>query len=85
MIAVPVPKEFAMDGKNYFIMVNAFIYSLLLNDYWFLDEYMNRIILDALNKAQSSGISGKEITPFLLNVIGKLTSNKSLETSTATK
>lgn len=50
-----------------------------------LDEYMNRIILDALNKAQSSGISGKEITPFLLDVIGKLTNNKSLETSIVTK
>lgn len=46
---------------------------------------MNRTILDALEKAKSCGILGKDVTPFLLNAIGQITNNKSLQTSTAKK
>ncbi|XP_055305560.1 uncharacterized protein LOC129570133 [Sitodiplosis mosellana] len=47
------------------------------------DEYMNRIIVDALEKAKLSGIFGKDVTPFLLNAIGTFTNNKSLRTNIA--
>lgn len=38
-------------------------------------------IEDALQDAKSKNIQGKEITPFLLTAIGKITNNESLNTS----
>lgn len=38
-------------------------------------------ISEAIQIAKSREISGKEVTPFLLSEIGKITENKSLNTS----
>ncbi len=47
-----------------------------------LDEtIMNNAIDEAINDANNKGISGKEITPFLLDAIKKLTKGKSLESN----
>lgn len=37
--------------------------------------------MDALERANAAGISGKEATPFLLDAISKITQGKSLATS----
>lgn len=42
-------------------------------------DYIDKIILDALEEARQRDIKGKAITPFLLDKIKELTSNKSLE------
>ncbi|XP_031625901.1 pseudouridine-metabolizing bifunctional protein C1861.05 [Contarinia nasturtii] len=60
LIAVPVPEEYAMNGKD-----------------------IDAAIEDALQNAKSSNIQGKEITPYLLSVIGKITNNQSLNTNIA--
>lgn len=47
-----------------------------------LDENrINNVIEEALLKAKAAGISGKEVTPFLLREIGKITKNESLHTN----
>lgn len=45
------------------------------------EEEIDAAISSALEAAKSGGVSGKEITPFLLNSIKNITANKSLETS----
>lgn len=42
---------------------------------------INRIIGNALEKAYKLNVTGKDVTPFLLNEIAKLTEGKSLHTS----
>ncbi|MEL7655632.1 MAG: pseudouridine-5'-phosphate glycosidase [Bacillota bacterium] len=42
-------------------------------------EIMERVIVDALQKCKDQNISGKRITPFLLDEVKKLTSGNSLE------
>jgi pseudouridine-5'-phosphate glycosidase len=42
-------------------------------------EYIDTVIADAVVAAQEQGISGKNITPFLLSEITKRTGGKSLE------
>lgn len=46
------------------------------------DAVINDSISDALKKAEQNGIKGKEVTPFILAAISKITSGKSLQTST---
>lgn len=46
-----------------------------------IETTMNDVINDALRKCKESGINGKEITPFLLSAITKITKGKSLEAS----
>lgn len=81
LIAVPVPEEYAMNGENHDIFYIS-ITSINNGIHSIADEYMNQTILDALQKAKSRGIFGKEVTPFLLSAIGTITNNKSLQTST---
>ncbi|KAI4464699.1 hypothetical protein MML48_3g00015715 [Holotrichia oblita] len=42
---------------------------------------LDNIIKEALNQADNQGVSGKEITPFLLSRVAEATGGKSLETS----
>jgi len=42
-------------------------------------DYMDRVIEEALGKAEKVGIKGKELTPFLLNKINELSEGKSLK------
>lgn len=56
LVAVPIPKQFAMDAHE-----------------------MHEAIQEAISEASQSGISGKELTPFLLNAVNQLTSGKSLK------
>lgn len=49
------------------------------NEYAMDAEYINSNISNALKEADELGIKGKEITPFLLDKIQKLTAGKSLE------
>lgn len=46
-------------------------------------DMMNTYIDNALMEAKDRGISGKEVTPFLLSKVKELTSGKSLETNIA--
>lgn len=47
-----------------------------------LDEtYINQKIDEAINEAEQRGIKGKEITPFLLDKIQKITSGESLDSN----
>lgn len=45
------------------------------------EEEMNAIIDEALERAQKNNISGKHVTPYLLNHVVEVTKGKSLETS----
>ncbi|KAF5298488.1 hypothetical protein FQR65_LT01267 [Abscondita terminalis] len=60
LFAVPVPEEFAMNGKE-----------------------INEVIEQAMQNAKEYGISGKEITPYLLAEISKITKGSSLQTNIA--
>jgi len=42
-------------------------------------EYMNEIIEEAVREAENEGITGKKLTPYLLNKVKELTSGKSLQ------
>lgn len=44
---------------------------------------INQVIETALNQAEANGITGKEVTPFLLSAIRQLTDNESLITNQA--
>lgn len=46
---------------------------------------MNTAITKALEEARVLGIKGKEVTPFLLSSIGRITDNKSLKSSKINK
>lgn len=52
---------------------------------YYSEEEINAAIAEALKSAEAVGVSGKEITPFLLNSIKNITANKSLETSNSNK
>ena len=45
------------------------------------EQIMNKAIDEAINSANEEGISGKEITPYLLDKIQKITSGTSLESN----
>ena len=45
------------------------------------EELMNSAISEALNSASKDGITGKEITPYLLAKVKELTAGKSLESN----
>ena len=42
-------------------------------------EYMNEIIEEAVREAENEGITGKKLTPYLLNKVKELTQGKSLK------
>lgn len=44
-------------------------------------NFMKRIISEALDEAKKNHIEGKEVTPYLLQVVKKLTRGKSLKSS----
>lgn len=46
------------------------------------ESIINNSINDALAEAERAGIKGKEVTPFILAAISKITAGKSLQTST---
>lgn len=46
-------------------------------------DYMDRVIEEALDKAEKAGIKGKELTPFLLDKINELSEGKSLKANIA--
>lgn len=85
LIAVPIPKEFAMDGNN--ISSSEFISNFPCRYHFnnlrrtFLDQEINLAISEALADAKRSGIAGKDATPFLLSAIAKITAGKSLGAS----
>lgn len=45
------------------------------------DDVINSSIANALAEAKRAGIKGKEVTPFILAAVSKITSGKSLQTS----
>lgn len=45
------------------------------------ENKINAAIEEALKDAKLKGISGKEVTPFILAAVSKITAGKSLETS----
>lgn len=63
-------------------MVHTHTHSFLLsfND---LDTLIKKSIDDALSEADKAGIRGKDVTPFILAAVSKITSGKSLQTSTS--
>lgn len=84
LIAVPVPEENAMcskSGIHRFYKHNIKGERIFFNVHLLLDIFIENVIEEALGRAKSCGISGKEITPFLLTAISEITNNKSLETS----
>ncbi|XP_049887335.1 uncharacterized protein LOC126381856 [Pectinophora gossypiella] len=60
LIAVPLPKKFAMDEK-----------------------VIEGAIASALKEANAQGISGKEVTPFILAAVAKITGGASLDSNIA--
>ena len=46
-------------------------------------EFINKVVDTAVDEAQQKGITGKEVTPFLLGRIVELTDGRSLETNIA--
>lgn len=79
LIAVPVPQEFAMNGKKTFKNLYIFIFIKYLN--FSTEQKINKAIENALADANCKGVKGKEVTPFILSAVAKITSGKSLETS----
>lgn len=75
LIGVPVPEEHAMDGNWNHSNENKLKIVLL-------DSVINNSIANALADAERAGIKGKEVTPFILAAIAKITAGKSLQTST---
>jgi pseudouridine-5'-phosphate glycosidase len=51
------------------------------NNKTFIDVVINNSIMNALTEAERAGIKGKEVTPFILAAISKITAGKSLLTS----
>lgn len=47
----------------------------------FTENDINEAIKNALELAERNGVRGKEITPFLLSKISKITKGRSLDTS----
>lgn len=45
------------------------------------DSVINNSINDAMAEAEKAGIKGKEVTPFILAAVAKITAGKSLQTS----
>lgn len=78
LIAVPIPEDFSMDGnfiKQKLDSKKILSYSLTT------ENEINAAIAKALEEARVLGIKGKEITPFLLQIINRITNNKSLKSS----
>jgi pseudouridine-5'-phosphate glycosidase len=45
------------------------------------DAVINESINDALAEAEAAGVRGKEVTPFILAAVSKITAGQSLQTS----
>lgn len=45
------------------------------------EQFLHEAIEQALEDAQRQGVAGKNITPFLLNAVAKITKGRSLQTS----
>jgi pseudouridine-5'-phosphate glycosidase len=62
--------------------LNLVVWSSLHHKPFFsADSVINNSIADALKSAEQNGIAGKEVTPFILAAIAKITAGKSLQTS----
>ncbi len=46
-------------------------------------EKINQVIEEAINEAETQGISGSALTPFLLDKVGKISKGESLQTNLA--
>lgn len=57
----------------------AVIANPIPHEYAMDKDLINGVILDAVNEANKLGVKGKDITPFLLDKIQKITEGKSLE------
>lgn len=79
LIAVPIPEEFSMDGKS--IINNNLKANLHFDIFLNVENEINTAIAKALEEAKVLRIKGKQVTPFLLSSIGRITNNKSLESS----
>lgn len=59
------------------------IYCILIGEKsFFIDVVINNSISEALDEAERVGIRGKEVTPFILSAVAKITAGRSLQTST---
>ncbi|KAL7035787.1 hypothetical protein ACKWTF_008555 [Chironomus riparius] len=84
LIGNPVPNDFAMDGRKCLHLqhlICKFIYFSLFTQS--VEIIINNAIEKALREADENGVKGKEVTPYLLAAIAKITSGKSLETNIA--
>lgn len=67
---------------NLFISLSFFALHFCRRSSQSAGRIINKAIEKALKEADQNGIKGKEVTPYLLAAIAKITSGKSLETST---
>lgn len=85
LIAVPIPEEFSMDGNFIVDYKNGQQICILpFLSIYYLENEINVAIAKAVEEAQTLGITGKRVTPFLLSSIGRITNNRSLESSIIT-
>lgn len=49
--------------------------------FFYIEAKINVAIEEALKAAKEKGITGKEVTPFILASVSKITAGKSLDTS----
>ncbi|WP_301109495.1 pseudouridine-5'-phosphate glycosidase [Sporosarcina sp.] len=62
---------------------SAIITNPIPEEYAMDQQYMERLVADALEEAEKLGISGKELTPYMLKKVQELTGGKSLEANIA--
>lgn len=49
---------------------------------FFKETLINEAINEALKTAEALGVTGKEVTPYILKAVSKITEGRSLEAST---
>ncbi|MGI5858828.1 MAG: pseudouridine-5'-phosphate glycosidase [Tepidanaerobacteraceae bacterium] len=79
---IDTPKEIAaiFKSKNDLLIQGGMVVANPIPEEFAMDHnYINSIICEAVEEAENIKIKGKEITPFLLDKIQKITGGKSLE------
>ncbi|ARD49400.1 pseudouridine-5'-phosphate glycosidase [Sporosarcina sp. P33] len=62
---------------------SAIIANPIPEEYAMDQEYMDKLVSDALAEAEQSGVSGKNLTPYMLKKVQEMTGGKSLDANIA--
>ena len=62
---------------------SAIIANPIPEEYAMDQDYMDQLVSDALEEADQQGISGKNLTPYMLKKVQEMTGGKSLEANIA--